>query len=384
MRLGAILDQTASAYQSVNRTYLPAVDHLRAAAALLVLLYHGFQVFSVKFEFGGARSDADWLFTDNPLMAVLLEGHSGVALFMVLSGFILSYGAIGRDVDYSVFLRNRFLRIYPLFVALTVIGVFIYRANFSFLGLLQTLAFGANLPGALSLGSISGMFWTIAVEFQFYLVFPFLLAMMNARGAGALLLLVAVALMARTFALTTDTNIRDLSYWTIVGRIDQFLLGMLIARFVHAHPQFASTLGFALPFATAAVVGLLFAFNMAGGWVENSWWKAYWPTVEGVAWAVVIVCYLPVGGAIPPILGAPVAALGRISYSMYLLHFPIMMWLVSRPDLWHPFESGYSSAMAATLGILLPLTLVASMLTYFAIEKPFLAMRRRYVGAKAS
>ena len=64
-----------------------------------------------------------WLFAGtNPLTVVLFEGHTGVALFMVLSGYILASGTFGKDISYAGFLRNRFLRIFPLLIV--VLGVF--------------------------------------------------------------------------------------------------------------------------------------------------------------------------------------------------------------------------------------------------------------------
>ncbi len=370
-------------YQSQNRTYLPAVDHLRAFAALLIVFYHGLHVFSAHHLPGGARPAGDWIFTQNPLMAVVIEGHTAVAMFMVLSGFILTHGTLGRGVRYGAFITNRFLRIYPLMLALIVFGVYAYKAQFSFQALAQTLLFGANLPGALELDAVSGMFWTIAVEFQFYLIFPFLLFMLTAEGPKRLVLLLLAAMMIRSFALTIDTSPRDLAYWTIVGRIDQFLLGMLAAWFVTAHPRIVRWAGWFLPVATGLAIALLFAFNQAGGWVTDDWWKLYWPTAEGLVWALFIICYVSAGALLPRWASAPLAGVGRLSYSMYLVHFPILMWLSGRPDLWRPFESPIRSAFADTAALLLPMTIAVSTVTYLAIEKPFLALRKRYAKATA-
>ena len=52
----------------------------------------------------------------NPVISIIEEGYSGVALFIVLSGFILSLGAIGKVIDYRKFLTARVLRIYPMFM----------------------------------------------------------------------------------------------------------------------------------------------------------------------------------------------------------------------------------------------------------------------------
>ena len=91
--------------KSKNITYMPAIDHLRAFAAVLIIFYHGFnniyykQLYSKPFEFD------HWVYTNNPLKSLLIEGHTAVALFMVLSGFIFTYGAIGHKINYINFIK---------------------------------------------------------------------------------------------------------------------------------------------------------------------------------------------------------------------------------------------------------------------------------------
>ena len=109
--------------QSSNIAYVPALDHIRAYAALLALFYHGLQLFWHQAAYGSLFDATHWLATGNPLLALLVEGHTAVALFMVLSGFIFTWGAKGRNIVYRSFIRNRLLRTYPLFIALIVLGI---------------------------------------------------------------------------------------------------------------------------------------------------------------------------------------------------------------------------------------------------------------------
>ena len=97
---------------SINRPYLPAVDQIRAIAALLVLFYHGFQLLGARLEYGvDFNPFQHWVRARNPILSIIEEGHTGVALFIVLSGFILSLGSVGHDIDYGRFLKARMLRI---------------------------------------------------------------------------------------------------------------------------------------------------------------------------------------------------------------------------------------------------------------------------------
>jgi peptidoglycan/LPS O-acetylase OafA/YrhL len=101
--------------KSSNIRYIPTVDHLRAFAATLVVFYHGMQLFGSFLRTNGESFDRHWTFSKNPLVALVAEGHSAVALFLVLSGFIFTYGAAVRDISYWQFLANRMWRIAPSF-----------------------------------------------------------------------------------------------------------------------------------------------------------------------------------------------------------------------------------------------------------------------------
>jgi len=111
--------------KSQNIQYVPALDHLRGFAALLVLFYHG--VFGIYHDLTTvppvlAYTDEMLPRADFFLSAFIYEGHSGVALFMVLSGFIFTVGTHGHGISYWQFIRNRFLRTYPLFLFMLLSG----------------------------------------------------------------------------------------------------------------------------------------------------------------------------------------------------------------------------------------------------------------------
>jgi peptidoglycan/LPS O-acetylase OafA/YrhL len=68
------------------------------------------------------------------------------------------------------------------------------------------------------------MAWAVAVEFQFYLIFPFLLGFLNKSPLKVICGVIACALIFRLMSVALGASARDLSYWHIIGRIDQFLL----------------------------------------------------------------------------------------------------------------------------------------------------------------
>src|SRR5206468_9108497 len=144
---------------------------------------------------GGPALQTQWA-------ALITEGHTGVGLFFTLSGFLFMQIALHqKTIVYGDFLRNRVLRIFPLFFTIFLVATSIGRDNFQPQDLLYL--FATNLGHAPTSGTVvTGAAWTISLEFLFYLVFPFLARFALERGprylAGLLVLMVFFKLAAYT------------------------------------------------------------------------------------------------------------------------------------------------------------------------------------------
>jgi len=364
--------------RSPNIRYLPAVDHLRAFAALLIVFYHGLHLFSYEMRFHADFGPEHWLQPGNVFAAALAEGHTAVALFMVLSGFILTCGSLDGAVDYGQFIRNRLLRTYPLFLLMVFAGVAAAFEHFAWSSFLQTIFFMANLPGAMFVPPFTSLCWTIAVEWQFYLVFPLLVAVLKTGWTRNLLGLVAILLLFRCVMVVAGGNPRDFSYSTIIGRLDQFLIGMWAAWFFRTHPQSARRGAAIAAVALAAMMAALCLFNRAGGWPVIAPWKVLWPTLEGVLWAAFVVGYVDFANAATGLWSRVLARIGEVSYSIYLTHFMVIYTIIKLG--WTTAFSGYLvvDAILDTLLLALPATLLFSTLTYRFVELPFLRLRGVY------
>ncbi|MEO7431098.1 MAG: acyltransferase [Dokdonella sp.] len=364
--------------RSPNIRYLPAVDHLRAYAALLIVLYHGLHLFAYFARFHQPFGIDHWLQPGNVVAAALTEGHTAVALFMVLSGFILTHGSLDTDLDARGFLRNRLLRTYPLFLLLVFAGIAAAPGNFQWSSFLQTVFGFANLPGALVAPPFSSMLWTIAVEWQFYVLFPLLLMILKRGWAKNLAGLVAVLILFRWMAVVAGGNARDLAYTTIFGRLDQFLIGMAAAECFRRYPLSRRAGAWLAALSLASMVGALAAFNVAGGWPVVSTWKILWPTFEGLIWAAFVIGYIDLANDARGLWSRLLARIGEISYSIYLIHFIVITTMITfaLPVVF----SGHVvvDALLNTLFFALPATLLVSALTYRFIEWPFLRLRGRY------
>ncbi len=360
---------------SVNRPYIPEVDQLRAFAALLVVFYHGLRLIGPQLA-NIVPPENYWIIPRNPALAAIEEGHSGVGLFIVLSGFILSLGAVGRRIDYGRFMLARILRLYPLLLVFTIVAYSIHPVDFASL---LSIVLPVNATSAMY-GNFMAMFWAVAVEFQCYLIFPFLILFSNSRGTRFLLQVIAVAIVLRVLAVFSEgANARDISYWTVVGRIDQFCLGMIAARLYLLHGWRDRTRAIWFPAAAAAALLTLWAFNRAGGWPVSSHWKLLWPPVEGCVWALFILCYLSAGRVLPGALSSPATWVGERSYSLYLIHFVVLKLVIANQIYVRATGVIAYDAVLTTAVVAVPLALLISMLLYETIEKPFLQLRPKYV-----
>lgn len=357
--------------RSTSGQHFETLDHIRALAAFLVFSWHflhGPNNYPIPFE--GAP--------DLFLLAPFDEGQCGVSLFMTLSGYLFARLLAGREVNYPAFLWNRVVRLAPLLLVVIVV-VFLQRsfAGRPLMPYLHRLMAGFYGPGWPNGG------WSIAVELHFYIVLPFLLVLLR-RSPMWLLAVLATALALRCTLYVKDGTVQWFAYWTIVGRIDQFVLGILVC---HYRSFFAGRwrLGIGV---TVAFCAFYWLFDRAGGFyylgdypTTNPIWIVM-PTIEGLAFAIMIVVYdtsfRPSGW-----LSFAVGKIGEYSYSMYLLHF----FFVSRLQ---QFFAGSNAeahnfyvAMIWSLLSFLALVPVCAA-SYYLIERPCARWRVPYLGRVAA
>ncbi len=340
--------------QSSSGTYYPGLDHVRALAAFLVVTWH--------FTHGGAGSPVP--FGEAPLLGLVDEGHVGVSLFMTLSGYLFAKLIAGRAVHYGAFLWNRALRLVPLVaVVLFVVGIIHFRGSEGVY--LERIAKGLVLP------VLPNGIWSITTEMHFYLVLPLLL-WASARWRWAPLALVAAALCLRAAIMAAGMSVQDAAYWTIIGRIDQFALGIFFYRRA-VSGRFAAAAG-------AALILFYATFDAAGGFYgagDRAWLVI--PTIEGLALAALIAWY----DAHP--IRSPrmwlVQKAGEYSFSIYLLHFfvvfevaPLIHRHVMRIDNLYAALPWSALFFIAMIGV--------GHLSFTFIERPPMRYRKRYIRAE--
>jgi peptidoglycan/LPS O-acetylase OafA/YrhL len=355
--------------RSTEGLYFSRLDHVRAAAAYLVFCWH-FLHLTPTFPVPYASAPVF------PL-SLIDEGHTGVALFMTLSGYLFAKLVGDRAIDFPAFLVSRAVRLGPLLAVVITAWVLI--------GWLS----GAPIPlSDITQGFILPTWpkgtWSVSIELQFYLVFPLLLLLLRKHGPFALLAVVAYALAIRFDWWRTFGETEHLAYWTILGRIDQFVFGMLFAL-TPISPRVRRIIA---GVSGAAFLLLWHAFDRQGGYWNHGnaastdpLWIVI-PTIEALTYASFIAWYDNAQFKLPARLDRALAKIGEWSFSIYLLHFFPAVAL--RNYFWTADGTGnnfYVAWIGANVAFVCFLPVAALSYNYF--EKRFLVYRRPYLRAAA-
>ena len=326
------------------------LDPLRGLASAAVMWFH--------LAHGSSYlDDGHWLDVSGE------HGHLGVQVFFVISGFILPYALHARGYrlsDFTSFVANRVIRLDPPYfitiagvIALTWASTFVpgWQGEMT-LGWIQLAGHVGYVNAFIGEPWIVPVFWTLAIEFQFYLmlalVYPLLAHASKYVSIGTLAGLCGLAALVPHVG---PTAFRPYVFQHI------FLFGLGIAVFWYYFGRI-----------NRATLTVLLATCTAGVWLTLGIHEA----IAGGATALVI-AFAP-GLRLGPIL----TYLGTISYSLYLVHLPIgdrVLGLLDRvPAI--PKSIGLLAAIAASL--------LAADVLYRLVEKPSrkLSSQMKYRSAR--
>jgi peptidoglycan/LPS O-acetylase OafA/YrhL len=361
-----------------------ALDHVRALAAFMVFVWHFTHTTDgTPVPYGCSPSFAPF--------ALLDEGHTGVALFMTLSGYLFAKLLEGKAIDYRAFFWNRALRLLPLLLlVILIVGVQKFAQGESLLTYAWSVIKGVLLPYSTVKGVMTETLpnggWSIAIEWHFYMILPLLLWMLL-KSRLLPLSIIAASLALRWLIRHEDGEVQSLAYWTIIGRIDQFVLGMLAFHFrgliAGRHVMVAAVF--------AAFVLFYWQFDRHGGFYRYTAYPSprsiwiYLPSMEGLAYAVCIAWYD--SSFSPSVTGISkfIGRIGEYSYSIYLLHFFVVFRASKFVNEHIMGISNFYLACLWAAGVFV-LMLPVGYLSFRFVEGPFLKLRKRYVlpGAGAS
>jgi peptidoglycan/LPS O-acetylase OafA/YrhL len=360
---------------------LAFIEGLRGIAALYVVLTH-FGSMIDPSHLSGTRSKApDWL---QSVIHPLWFGHLAVAAFIVLSGYCLQTslfgGKDGKIHKLGKFYARRARRILPPYYATLIFSVLV---SIYITSKQHGMPFEQYVPVTQEnviahvlmvhnfrpdwMYKLNGVLWSIAIEWQLYIIFPILVALMFKVGR---FLYVALTTAAAVALLMYVPDAIKLYVWYV----PLFALGMAASHLAY-RPNLRVGI---LPRLSAYVFVLAAAGCGYSCYLEGGIKPALVPICDGfVGLAVASLVYL---GTVAPwtpftklFAWRPISALGFFSYSLYLMHHPIEQILyVNRPAWVQGPEMGALYLMAFCL----PVILISCYIFSLLFELPFMATRR--------
>jgi peptidoglycan/LPS O-acetylase OafA/YrhL len=384
----------------------PRLDGLRGLAILLVMLYH-------TTQYGFA---ADPL--ARALVVVPAVGWSGVDLFFVLSGFLITGLLLRAKRDagyYRVFYARRALRILPLYWTALLFFLVVApqlpglgRIDFwypgagretwwfwAFLSNVQLAWEGARQHRFLDIA------WSLAIEEHFYLLWPWVVRHTSERGLLRVCAIAAVAALALRAALVFGGASPLAPYVLTPCRLDTLATGSALAVLAQQGglARLAPAARRLAPAALAAFAGCCawarFASGVAPGGGGDALGFLAHPLVQTLGYtllcalwgALLVVVVTAPGGALPARIfeGAWLRRLGVHAYALYLFHFFVgalaagLPFTPSRHPAWFvPAQLAlWATAIGASYGL--------ARLTWVALERPALALKRYFpYGARGA
>lgn len=369
--------------------YMPQLEALRGVAILLVFLFHADAILSPT----GHPMIGTWV---SPLGAFVHAGHTGVTLFFVLSAFLLSRAFIaeargGRPVSRRRFLARRALRILPLYWLAVILFSWLDKSDGSLLSkAIPHMLLLDSFPGATArMFPYSDVWWSLSTEAQFYIVLASSTLLLRTKLGRWLLLILVLVYLGIYLRLTSDPLSMYLCF-NLFGRGPAFLIGIGAAW---VYERFGTRIrercsqwrlarwggGDVALLALLLCLGYLLREVTFLGFdaAERDW--HWWHVLEALLWASVLLATLVAPLRLHVLLtNRAIGAVGILSYSIYLLHFPIMFEVFYRWDAVAPkISQGWTPGAFGTVLVCFALVLAVSPLTYLFIERPVLERKAR-------
>ena len=319
---------------------IPTLDGWRGIAILLVLLDH-----------------AQDSLLHHYVRPFAQPGGHGVTIFFVLSGFLITSKLLESPIDLKRFYIRRMFRLMPAawtYLAILLLLGLLTGTHFApFTGVSACVLFYRNFVG-LEGGPLTGHFWSLSLEEQFYLVWPLLLLLAGARrcrwiaAAGAI-----VCAVYRWFFWAQYDHIMISGRSQV--RADALLVGCLLALLLADPRVRIQARRWSRFYAPLALAGLLFSIAR---------FHTMAPLFESVSIAGLLAATTlhPKSLFVRPLSFSPLAWLGAISYSLYI---------------WQAFFMAFRNPLA--LCLFMPAAAIAS---YYFIELPATRLGHRLTGSQ--
>ncbi|MCW5590905.1 MAG: acyltransferase [Burkholderiales bacterium] len=378
---------------------VPAIEGMRGIAVLWVMVFHYVVVRDGKFDDAFVAFLKDWPALD----AFARNGYLGVDLFFLITGFLLTlpwfrHADAGLPPpDWRSFYARRARRILPAYYVQLVFLFFVVLPILLPKIWMQSTPFVAGNLGAhflflhytspltSSSMTVNGALWTLAIEMQYYLLLPLVAPLFVRWPWRSLVAAFVIAagwrwlawhdldFLARLYlklgakAGVTEKEVRHLIATQLPAWSLHFALGILAGRawmLRRNRPGRGLAQGVPVAVFTLAVLALFAILRNGTAFLGEMGWAAF-PVVLAVAFGAVV--SWPSEWLSKSVANRPLARVGRISYSAYLYHLPVLL-------LFNYFLPGFGALTAFALWVALVLGIAA--VSFRFVEGPYLARGR--------
>lgn len=385
---------------------IPTLDGMRGLAVVAVLAFH--------FAWTFPGDDREKAIEAIDKIAVRLHdflwsGWTGVDLFFVLSGYLITRGLVAPSKKplggrMKAFWMRRVLRIFPLYYAVVIVGAVCGAAGLA----------GGWIPGpsywlymqnyTLAFDDMvlrwTAHFWSLAIEEQFYFVWPIVALVVSRRkliptiavltlgvvGLRGILTFKGAELPGISSLLTSEHQVAKFVYRATVTRADGLLLGAFVAvtQREATHPVAVVWRRLRFPIFVATSAALLGLYALVGGLND------YDRRIIAIGYVTLALFFASgvsmcadhvVRPGVERFLGwRPLIACGKVSYGMYIFHWPLVVFLVPRLE---AMQKGMPTAtqIALGLGVVIggtALMYVAAAISFRFFETPFLRLKGKF------
>ena len=378
------------------RHRVPTLDGLRGLAILMVMVFH----MSVL----GFLDPPDRSIVDRAWLSVAMFGWSGVDLFFVLSGFLITgilLDAKGGDRGryFGSFYARRALRIAPLYYAVVAFALLVlphlHTAKSDRFGSIRGdevwyWTFLSNWVigyRAAFRHGILDVTWSLAIEEQFYLVWPAVVLLVSRQTLGRIcvgLIGLSIASRAGLYVFGSSPAAMHIPILTLTPcRMDGLAAGAIVALLARRPGGLAAVRPVARRVAAGLGAALIAVLVCQGTNWTGSWpceWFSYTAVAVFDAAVLVLVATADAGGWVSRLFdSAPLRHLGRFSFALYLFHNPIRGVIrdrVYRPDQFLAIAGSRLPGQLIFYAIAMSLSLAAAWASWHLLEKRVLRWKR--------
>jgi peptidoglycan/LPS O-acetylase OafA/YrhL len=378
---------------------LPALDGLRGLAILLVMQFH---FWGLAFGVAGWQPS---LGIDRFFHRLFGTGWSGVDLFFVLSGFLITgvlYDAKHSSAYFRNFYARRFLRIFPLYYGFLAGALFVLPVwnRVSDQGQIEQLrqvqfwywTYLVNLGSAIkpfhsNIPLVHIQFWSLALEEQFYLIWPLLMLLFSRRSMMLLCAVLVAGALATRYVLLDPVSApfanQNAAHLLLPARVDTLALGAVLALALRGGIDLHRWKPVALVISAGALTVLTMLFIRHGGLTPLD------RDVETVGLSALALLYAslllllltakPADRLHRLVSHASLRFLGRYSYAIYVFHLLVAFELTAEVNRRHGLHLLFGSQIPFNIGFSLTCTAIsvtAAWLSWHVFEKHVQKLKR--------